>query len=137
MLKITLAYLAGALTIGAAVFAAGGRATLISFAIGALFTALLLVAAISSPRRQRAAARLLSNLANVLDPKTPRRPAQPRPAAAAPPTPSQTQLDVAAALVNFGAPKNQAARLAREATANGEEFQEAFRRAVSLSKVAA
>jgi hypothetical protein len=135
MLKITLAYLAGALTIGAAVFAAGGRATLISFAIGALFTALLLVAAISSPRRQRAAARLLSNLANVLDPQTPRRPAQPRPAAAAPP--SQTQLDVAAALVNFGAPKNQAARLAREATANGEEFQEAFRRAVSLSKVAA
>lgn len=136
MLKITLAYLAGALTIGATVYAAGGRATLVTFGIGFLLAALLLVAALSSPRRQRRAARLLNMLANALDHaggETKRaKPAQ-MPAIEV----SQVERDVAAALVNFGASKTQAGRLAREAAQSGEPFEKAFKRALSLRKVAA
>lgn len=128
MLKFTLAYLSGAATVAAAVYAAGGRATLASFVLGILFAAVALAAILSSTRRMKRAARLMLRFAFALDrtsaaykpaakPRR-RRSARPGPVAvpaAAPADPRHT--DLVSALKNFGMPKAQAAAAAAAAIA--------------------
>jgi hypothetical protein len=127
MLKFTLAYLSGAATVAAAVYAAGGRATLASFVLGILFAAALLAAILSSARRIKRAARLMLRFAFALDrtsaaykPVKPRRRRAARPGsvavpAAAPADPRQT--DLVSALKNFGMPIAQARAAAAAAIA--------------------
>ena len=67
MLKLTLSYLAGALTVAAAVYAAGGRATIAAFGIGFFLACVVAVALLSSARRMRRAARFLFAFAAALD----------------------------------------------------------------------
>jgi Flp pilus assembly protein TadB len=146
MLKLTLAYLAGAATIGAAVYAAGGRATLAAFGIGFFIACLIAIAFLSSARRMRRAGRFLFAFAAGLD-RTPRRPRivkAPRPAAVpiAPPAaaPSPVELDVIHALKNFGMGSTEAKETAAAAVAQapaGSSFQEVFRTAMNFRKQAA
>jgi len=131
--KLVLSYLGGASTIAGAVYAAGGRATVVSFGIGLLFAVLILIIALSSARRQRCAARQLNALANMIDAEDRTRKKKKEPEAPA----SQVEIDVTAALINFGASKAQAARLAHQAAGFGEPFEQAFKRALALRKVAA
>lgn len=146
MLKLTLAYLAGALTIGVAVYAAGGRATLAAFGIGFFLACVVAVALLSSARRMRRAARFLNSLSAVIDhsdrsstrPRIVKTAAEPRPVEPAhEPTPAE--LEVSSALKNFGMTRKQAeaaAALAVKQSPAGS-FQDLFRIALNAGKVAA
>jgi hypothetical protein len=147
MLKLTLAYLAGALTIAGAVYAAGGRATLAAFGIGFFIAVVVAVALLSSGRRMRRAARFLISFAAALDRTSRTRPQivkrsealarvmEPTPER----QPSPVELEVSSALMNFGMNKKQAAAAAASAVAQAPaaQFQDLFRIAVNAGKVAA
>ena len=71
MTKLTIAFLSGAVTVAACVVAAGGRASIITFALGVFLSAVVLVAALASRTRLRSAARFLSAFAQALESKRP------------------------------------------------------------------
>jgi hypothetical protein len=146
--NLVLAYLGGAATIGATVYAAGGRATIVSFTIGFFFAIALAAAALSSTSRLRRAGRFLFAVAHALDrdrrhrtaPKTKATPIRTPAASPQPPAlPSQAEEDLYTALVNFGARKAAARAAARYAIAQAPaaDFSTRFRIALNQAKAAA
>lgn len=113
---------------GIAAYAAAGNPILVGFGIGFLLAALLAAAAVSSPIRQRRAARFLKSLAYALD-----RTSRPRiirmPRASAPIQMSPLEEQVYSALLNMRASKTSAraaARYAMEQEPSGD-FETLFR----------
>lgn len=151
MLRLTAAYIAGALTVAVAVYAAGGRATLAAFGIGFFLAVLVAVALLSSGRRLKRAARFLFALSHALErdqrrsTRTPTAPGtitiQPKPVEVipAPVEPSPEEEAIYAALLNLGSPKRAARAAAHYAIeqAPAASFNEQFRIAVAARKQAA
>jgi hypothetical protein len=143
MLKLILSYLAGALTVTVAVYAAGGRATLAAFAVGFLIALVVLGAFLSSGRRIKRAARFLLSFAEAIDrTDRPHRPRIVKARRAPAPDPSKVspiQTEVCSALQNFGMNRKEAAAFAAAAleAAPNARFEDAFKVAVGLSRKAA
>jgi hypothetical protein len=144
VVKVTLSYLAGALTIAGAVYLAAGRASAVMFALGVLTPVLILAAALSSRTRLQRVARLMLSIAGppeclsrvkVGTRRTAKRSTEAKPE----PAPSQIEQDIASALANFGARKSDAATAARYAVQArpAAGFDELFRIALNKSKLAA
>lgn len=146
MTKFSLSYLAGALSVGIAIYLDGGRGSLIAFGLGVLTVVSIAVALLASTTRLRRAARVLNAFAAGLDARAPRELAivEPKPAKAAKPEPepiddSTVEGQVATALINFKVPEKRALEIARRAVAQlpGGDFQSTFRIALQRAKAAA
>jgi len=141
MLKYSLTFLAGALTIAGAVFASSGHTAVIMFALGAFTILAIAGALLSSADRMRRAARFLVAFADALQPAT----AKPAPAAAGNPPAtveqpkaavSPAQSDVADALVALGTKRKAAELAARRAVEQlpAGRFEDLFRCALPFAK---
>lgn len=125
-----IAFTAGAATAGTALFYAGLHGPAGAFAAGVLVSLIAIVGVLSSRKRIRAVASLLTRIAG---------PDRTTRATAAPVPPSQIETEVTAALVQLGAKKPAAATAARQAAAQipGAGFDSLFRAALPLCNKAA
>ena len=137
MIRFTLSYLAGAVSVAGSVallkapeLAAAGM-----IAAAALLAASLWTGHKFSGRRRGRQSRAAIHPLRPAPPARRRAQAPPAPA----PPPSAVELEVVSALVNFGARKPAAAAAARYATENhhGADFDTLFRAALDKSKAAA
>lgn len=109
MLKATLIYFAGVLSLAAVSFAADGKATVIGAITGLAITGTAIFAGVSSRKRIRRLAAFLASLADALDRRLP--------AASSPAQAVQDprERDLVSALRNWGASRKQATGAARAA----------------------
>lgn len=118
-LKLSLSYLAGAVTVAGAVYLEQGRTTLVVFGLGFLSPVLILTGVLCSGRRLRRIANTLNKLAQVFsDTGT----AQDAPA-------SPLQADLVSALVNLRTPRKKATAAAQSAIQTlpaGASFEQLF-----------
>jgi len=141
MLKLTLAYLAGALTVALAAIAAGGRAATLAFAVGCFLPLLGMAGLLWSPRRLRRLALLLDRTADVFD----SRPRSTRPQIVPPAKLTEPEPDSVAAMVyawlhdNNGLKKTLALACTREALerAPGADLGELIAVASDIARKAA
>jgi len=141
MLKYSLTFLAGALTIAGAVFASSGHTAVIMFVLGALTVIGIAGALLSSADRIRRAARFLVAFADALQPDS----AKPAPAADKATTApvdhakaavSPAEADVADALIALGTKRKAAELAARRAVEQipAGRFEDLFRCALPFAK---
>jgi len=146
MTKFSLSYLAGALSVGIAIYLDGGRGSLVAFGLGVLTVIAIAVALLASAAKLRRAARFMSAFADGIESRqhvkkgtvdmqiTPNADGGMNMQI----TPSTIEDQVASALVNLKTPKKvaiDAARRAVQITPN--DFNKAFAVAVRFAKVAA
>jgi Holliday junction resolvasome RuvABC DNA-binding subunit len=133
MLKFSLSYLAGALTVGVAVYLSAGNGTLIAFGLGVLTVTASGVAALSSVERIKRAARFLSAFAAGLEQRGGKLTEMPAPA-------SQLETDVVSALVQLGTRRKAAEAAAKSAVAQlgtSADFETTFKTALASAKTKA
>lgn len=140
-LTLTLtSFLAGAVTIAGAVMYADGRAAFM-FVIGVAAVLIGQAALLGSAARIRRAGEFLVSFGEALEtrkPATKRTPGRPELVERGAAIEDRNVIDIQSALVNFGAPKAKAAKIAAEAVAGGGEFNAMLRRAMqALGKAAA
>lgn len=137
-MKNTLTFSAGSASFAGCSYAAGFHASTLCFAFGIVTAAAVLIAALSSKARLRAAAHFLNRLAGVEAP-TPRKMSSAirRRAVRRPSSNLEgVAADVYSALRNFGATRATAFMAAQAAAAElpAGSFEELFRVALPLSK---
>lgn len=132
MLRLSIAFLAGGITVAAAAFLFVSQLALAMFGAGSLFTIVVFAGALCSAKRARQAARILTSVAEGLDAfhGTARRAKAPAPAALV----DEAHADLTAALVQMGAKKSAAAVAAKAAIERipAGSFTDRFRTAVQL-----
>lgn len=135
MTKLTIAFLSGAVTVLACVLAAGGRASIITFALGVFLSAVALGAGLASRTRLRSAARFLSAFAQALDSKT-ARPVEIRKEQPEIGEPGSIGDLVYGGLLDLKTPKGQAKAATLEALKlhPAAEFDELFNHAVAIAR---
>jgi hypothetical protein len=146
MTKFSLSYLAGALSVGIAIYLDGGRGSLVAFGLGVLTVVAIAVALLASTSKLRRAARFMTAFADGIEARqqiekgTVDMQITPNPDGGMNMqiTPSSIEGQVASALVNFKMPKKIAIAAARRAVQQEpHDFNKAFSVAVQLAKVAA
>jgi hypothetical protein len=139
MTRLSLAYLAGALTVAGAVFAAAGRLPLVTFGLGVFVALVALGAALSSPARIRRAVRFLSAVAQVIEITAPEPASRPQIAARPRLVETGAEADLVSALTNLGAGRAAARAAASRAIEQtpGASFDRLLQTAVALSRKAA
>lgn len=137
MLKISLAYLGGALTMATVVYSAGGHASALTFMAGAASVLVVLVAVLASQARLRRLVRMLGRLLEAFSDAPP--PQDRRTAREVSVGDDDRFYDLVAALTQLGARRAAASLAAKRAIAAKPTgtFQELFIEAVQFTRAAA